>query len=163
MPEIVECFKLAKDLDDLWVGRKVVRIENLTDVPLAKFVNPISARAFLDRIENFTVQKVFRYGKNILLLMSSGYLWHIHLSSAGWLKQVKSVEQKQVDLPLFLHSVSPSSYRLRITLNDGQEWAYSDSRALGKFMLRHGPDPMSDSYIASFGPDWITDSEAELS
>lgn len=98
--------------------------------------------------------------KSVVLVMSSGYMWRTHLSSTGWFHQTKRADvATELDIS-FLHKAGPKSDRLKIVLGDGQEWAYTDGRSWGKFHLVKGTKPELDPYMASFGPDWLTDPDA---
>lgn len=160
MPEIVECERLIQDLDTLWVGRKIMRVSQASTVPVGRFVGNMDWLAFQAKVQNYTVLKATRVAKNLVLSMSSGWLLQIHLSSTGWLRQLKAVEGVSLSDRGFRYSTAPGAVRMNILLSDGQEWDYLDARAFGKFTLLKGADPHKDKFLMDFGPDWLYEPEA---
>lgn len=120
-----------------------------------RFLEGIEWGLFLSKVVGSPVSEVRRLAKNLLIMLDGQRMWHIHLSSTGWLKQIE-VERNASDRE-FLHSTGEPSHRMGINLSDGQRWVYSDSRAWGRFYLRKGVNPEVDPYLSTFGPDWLID------
>lgn len=161
MPELPEVEKLTKDLQDLWIGRKIKEIVPVSAVLPDKFVEGISWNSFRKTVVNYTVLGVERVAKNLVLTMSSGHLWRIHLGSTGWLLQTRDMGLSQLVDREFIHSVGPNTHRLEVTLSDGQLWVYADARTWGRFhILAKTKGGIQDHKLLQYGPDWLEEPES---
>lgn len=86
-------------------------------------------------------------------------LWHIHLSSTGWIlpfnEEAKAAGRVDPIHANFLHSVNAENIRLKIHFEDGQVWSYHDSRTWGRWQILEGSewDPRGYEPYNQYGPD----------
>lgn len=159
MPEIIEVDRARHNLDEAWVGKKITKLEQLGPLAIDKFIDNVSLEEFKKRVLNYTVRSIHRIAKNLVIVMSSGYMWRTHFSSTGWLKDITE-STKTGDY--HLHNTQPPSYRIEIGVGE-ETWVYSDARTWGRFFLYKGDNPLENTYLASFGPDWLDIPESAAS
>lgn len=145
-------------LNEHWTNRVIWRMESLSKLGQERFIEGVSHADFMNKVVGAKVEEVRRVAKNILVVLDCNAMWHIHLSSTGWLMPVEPI--KGVKSRAFLHSVGPATHRIQITFRDGGRWVYADSRSWGRWYLRRGREPSKDPYLSTFGPDWLMDPES---
>ncbi len=164
MPELPEVETVKRGLDRLIVGRAILKINH--DTPKS-FPNPKS------EVDGFAlgaeVVSVRRRAKVLLVDLSSGYTFVIHLKMTG---QLVFLGSKNQDLPSSrwgaghpndsLVGVLPDkSTRVTFEFTDGSKLFFNDQRKFGwvkllpiisvpeiDFMKRVGPEPLEDSFTA---------------
>jgi len=143
MPELPEVETIRLDLRRLVVGRKIVEAWVSPNAP--KLVQGQSPEDFCRRIAGRVVEDVTRRGKYLLLHLSGGLVWVVHLRMTG------SVQRQPGG------SADDRFLRARFRLDDGNELCYSDLRKLGMMWLAEdesevvgklGPEPLGEG----FGP-----------
>lgn len=135
-------------------------LEQIGAIPINKFIHDATLDVFKAKVLGKEMRAINRVGKSVIITLPYGTMWRTHLSSTGWFKQTKAAGQVQTKDRHFLHTIDTPSYRIKITLDDGQEWVYVDGRTWGRFSLLKGATPQDNPYLASYGPDWLTDPEA---
>jgi len=163
LPEISEVARIRKQLDEHWVGKKVIALSEVGPVSYTKFLKNVTVEEFRKRVIGSTVLRVYRIGKHLIFILSSGYMWRVHFNSTGWFKP-NNPSPEIADLTKnFLHTTTDSSTRLRVTLQGGDqtiEWNYVDGRTWSGFWLNKGKNPDDDPYLANYGIDWLNDPES---
>lgn len=163
MPEIIECEKMVHDINKLWVGNKITEFETCSKIDKERFFDtPQDYENFQKYILGQKAVQVQRWAKHIQVQFESRWSWWFHFSSTGWFKQTNFADGLAQQHYNFLHSIEPSTYRISMKLDDGQEWFYCDSRAFGKFYVKKGTGRLD--HVRKYGPDWLQDPEgAEMS
>ena len=126
MPELPEVEAVARRLGE-WAGGRVI-----VDAHFARTqtTRPLSPRYLARRLRGRTILGVSRRAKNILVQLDAGNTLRIHLGMTGnvW-----------VDDP----ANRPKGMRAWLTLDDGREIVFDDSRLFGRMELLDAPSVVS--------------------
>lgn len=154
MPEAPEVEKLRRTLDAAWRGRRVRSFTAPAASPNPKKYVQGDWTEFSATVRAHELGAVRRVAKHLWIpLTGTDLAWSIHLNSTGWFLPAGS-RTDPID-ENFIHSFSPKTVRLKLFLDDGQEWHYHDGRTWGKWELRKGKEPRDNDYFATYGPDWL--------
>lgn len=137
MPELPEVENTRRWIAPAWNG---------TTIHQAKVLHPRTARRASSplqierRLRQATVQRTTRKGKFLLLELSNGMTWVIHLGMSG---RINLAEQGQPD---------EKHLRFRARTKQGQELRLVDTRTFG-FVMVYKPEELASSSLAQLGPD----------
>ena len=132
MPELPEVETIARQLRARGIeGKEILSVE----VRWARAVDPLSVAQFRKQIVGCRIESVSRYGKWMMLSLSSGKTLMIHLRMAGSF----SFEAGSHD-------------RIVLELSGGQKLYYRDTRKFGRWKLVDDPKEV----LGSLGPDALT-------
>lgn len=157
MPELPEVEKLRRQLKHAFVGRKLQTAE-WTEGAHKHFRNFTSTTLFAHLRTGIT--DVTRIGKNLLIHTHAGSILQWHLNSTGWWYADNQIAAAQAVDPIykaFIVFTQPDApYRFKLTLDDGAEWVYRDTRTWGRGYLWNTTDPLDGTAgdLHLYGPDW---------
>ena len=151
MPEGPEVERLRTQLEESWVGKKVVKFRS----PFLNASDPKKYAqdgwpAFLLAVLDAEIKSIDRIGKHLWVQYES-CAWQIHLGGTGWFVPDGVTKSN------FIHSVNPNTVRVKILFDSGEKWDYHDSRTWGKWWIKPYQAMMDDPYFQGYGPDWIRD------
>jgi len=149
MPEGPEVERLRTQLEENWVGKRVVKFRS-------PYLNASDPRkyaqdgwsTFLLAVQDALIQSIDRIGKH-LWVQFDDCAWQIHLGGTGWFTPA------DVNQSNFIHSVNANTIRVKLIFDSGERWDYHDSRTWGKWWIKPYTDMMDDPYFQGYGPDWI--------
>jgi formamidopyrimidine-DNA glycosylase len=132
MPELPEVETIASQLRGRGVeGKEILSVK----VNWGKTVEPLSVSKFSRELKGSVIEKISRYGKWLMFLLSSGKTLMIHLRMSGSF----SMEQGSHD-------------RIVVKLSDGLQLYYRDTRKFGRWKLVDDPQEI----LGKLGPDALT-------
>ncbi len=143
MPELPEVETIRRDLRPLVLGRAISEAWVSPNAP--RLVQLIPPQEFCRSLAGRTIREVGRRGKYLLLDLSGGLTWIVHLRMTG------SLQHHAAACPDDPH------LRARFRLDDGAWLCYVDLRKLGTMWLvddpglvvgKLGPEPLDET----FGP-----------
>jgi formamidopyrimidine-DNA glycosylase len=162
LPELPEVETIVADLRPHLVGRTIERCELL----FSTIVRHPEPEVFIDSIAGMRIESVGRRGKFILIRLSAGLLFVVHLGMTGQLrlvaadapleKHTHAIFTLDADFapPPALRTTSPQAGR-------GRHLRYSDPRRFGRLLLgteealllskkmpRLGPEPIDPGFAA---------------
>ena len=156
MPELPEVETVKRGLAQLIVGKKV--IQTSSDSPKS-FPNPDS------EVQNYVLGAVItdvqRRAKVLLIHLSTGYTFVVHLKMTGQLVYVAQDQRFGAGHPneSLVSSLPDKSTRVILTFDDGSHLYFNDQRKFGwmrllptisvpeiDFMKRVGPEPLEDDF-----------------
>ena len=141
MPELPEVETVVRDLRAAGLaGRRIVRAR----VFWPKTVAAPSPARFAREIRGRTIQKLSRRGKFIVLELSRGFSLLIHLRMSGHLEVLRGGK------PPRRHD------RVILTLDNGREVRFEDTRKFGRIWLVRDPDKI----LGRLGPEPLAISPA---
>jgi len=150
MPEGPEVERLRLQLEENWVGKRIVKFcaPTTSPSPDPKKYAQDGWPTFLLAVLGSRIEGVDRIGKHIWVQYED-CAWQIHLGGTGWFTPW---DQTQTN---FLHSVNAKTVRVKLVFDDGGRWNYHDSRTWGKWWIKPYTAMAEDPYFQEYGPDWI--------
>ena len=137
MPELPEVELVAKSLDFLVKGRKIVAAELLRE-RLAPETNPSS---FAETLGNSTINFIHRRGKHVLFNLDNGYTLITHLRMSGRF-MLLPLEREN---PKFSHAV--------FYLDDETRLVFQDQRHFGMMKIVETRDLQDSKEIKKLAPE----------
>ena len=149
MPELPEVETIRRDLTSRIVGRTIAEAWVSPDAP--RLVQGETSDSFCRRLAGRTVEELDRRGKYLLLRLSGGLTWIVHLRMTGGLIHLSPPKADGA------RNGRPDErfLRARFRLDDGGELCYMDLRKLGTMWLvadessvvgKLGPEPLGEAF-----------------
>jgi len=153
MPELPEVETIRRGLEKKILGKKVMRVEINTD----RMVKEPSPRRFKKQVKGKIFEQVFRRGKYLILVLSSGKKIVVHLRMTGQLICGKKDKKSKVS---FL-------------LSDGKYLNIRDTRHLGEIRLvenlmevpgiaKMGMEPLEENFTSKVFSEMLTKKRAKI-
>ena len=149
MPELPEVETIRRDMASRIAGRTVAEAWVSPDAP--KLVQGETAESFCRRLAGRAVEELDRRGKYLLLRLSGGLTWIVHLRMTGGLIHLSPPKADGAR-----NSCPDERFlRARFHLDDGGELCYVDLRKLGTMWLvadessvvgKLGPEPLGEAF-----------------
>jgi formamidopyrimidine-DNA glycosylase len=137
VPELPEVETIATDLRPLVVGRRITGV----DLRFGSIVRHPEPEAFARDLPGHTVDSLERRGKYLLLRLSGGPVFVVHLGMTGQL----------------LHKLPEDEYKLHthavIDLDNGTQLRYSDVRRFGRLLLGTEAELVAARKLPKLGPE----------
>jgi len=141
VPELPEVETIRQDLLPRVVGRTITHIWLSPEAP--RLVRRPSSQEFVQGLRGRRIEDISRRGKYLLLPLSDGRTWIVHLRMTGSLLHHRQEEP-----------IDPYT-RARFGLDDGWELRFRDLRKLGEMWLveepqevvgKLGPEPLAEDF-----------------
>jgi formamidopyrimidine-DNA glycosylase len=143
MPELPEVETIARGLRTRLPGRSVVAVFT-SDKPL-RMLQPVDRARLLRAVGDASFAAVERWGKYLLLELSSGWSLLVHLGMTGQLGLAARGEPR-----------APHTHVV-LTLADGEELRFRDPRRFGWIASYPRAELATCAELASLGPDPLAD------
>jgi len=153
MPELPEVETIKKGLEKRILGKKVRRVQ----INTAKMVKEPSLERFKQEVERKTIKQVFRRGKYIIIVLSSGKNIVLHLRMTGQL----------------IYGKEDTKSRVSFLLSDGKYLNIKDMRHLGEIRLvenwkrvpavaRMGVEPLGEGFTPEIFGEMLRRRKAKI-
>jgi formamidopyrimidine-DNA glycosylase len=159
MPELPEVELVAKSLNKLVSGRKIIAAELLRE-RLAPFNPPAE---FAEKLKNSTVNHVHRRGKHILFDLDNKQTLLAHLRMSGRF-MLFPIER---ELPKFTHAVLYFADEARLAFQDQRHFGFMKIVETAKLhetkeLKNLAPEPFSESFTPSYLRGTLSKSKKNL-
>ena len=148
MPELPEVEAVRRMLEPAMQGARFRRvIVNRPDLRI-----PFPER-FADRLRGFTVSRVRRRGKYLVVSLSSGETLIMHLGMSGWF-HVMAIGDRSREADTHDHVEFVMSSGQRVVFNDPRRFGFMDLALAGQAdeypsLKAMGPEPLSPAFTAA--------------
>lgn len=159
MPELPEVELVARTLDKLVKGRRVV----MSDILRPRLIPHHTPRFFAKTVSDTVIENVGRRGKHILINLSNGNTVMVHLRMAGRFMLLPAERED----PKFTHA--------KFHLDDDSKLVFSDQRHFGfmriyktgglaeaKELRDLAPEPFSEEFTEQYFTETISSSKRNL-
>jgi formamidopyrimidine-DNA glycosylase len=159
MPELPEVELVAKSLDLLVTGRKIIVAELLR----ARLAPENPAAEFAERLKNATVLRVHRRGKHILFELDNAETLIAHLRMSGRF-MLLPVER---ELPKYSHAVFYLEDETRLVFQDQRHFGFmkiveTANLHEAKEIKKLAPEPFSDDFSPQYFRDVLKTSKKNI-
>jgi formamidopyrimidine-DNA glycosylase len=153
VPELPECERARRILEELAVGRRIARVRCADDRIVFDGIAP---RAFARALAGREVAAARRRGKYLWLELETRPWPLFHFGMAGGIETPGRPSLRLSSSPRAEESAWPPRFtKARIELDDGGEVVLTDRRRLARIRLRD--DPISESPVSELGFDPLLD------
>ena len=147
MPELPEVEMVARALDRIITGRRIVAAELL----LARLAPDSSPRKFSRMLRGVSVEGVGRRGKHILIRLDNGHVLIVHLRMTGKFLYLPL----ETDLPKHTHAIFYLDGERRLVFNDQRQFGLMKivrAKELDetKELRSLAPEPFSEEFTADY-------------
>lgn len=159
MPELPEVELVAKSLNELVKGRKIIIAELLRERLAPE--NP--PEEFAAKLKNSTINSVTRRGKHILFDLSNGKTLIVHLRMSGRFKLLP-IER---ELPKFTHAIFYFEDETRLIFTDQRHFGFmkiveTENLQEAKEIKKLAPEPFSDEFSKEYFRETLKTSSRSL-
>lgn len=137
MPELPEVELVARSLDRLITGQRIVRATLLR----ARLAPDTSPRAFAERLRGARIEEIGRRGKHILLMLDNARVLIVHLRMTGRFLYTSP------DAPL------PKHTHATFHLSDGRQLLFTDQRHFGMMKIVAASELYETRELRSLAPE----------
>ena len=155
MPELPEVETIRRGLEQAIVGLKFTQVESL---------HPKSLQAPMARVNeqliNSTILSLDRYGKVLVINLSSGYSLLFHLKMTGQVVLAHPSGKRSAGghpTKSMAEKLPDNSTKVIFDLSDGSKLYFNDQRIFGWIRLVPTEEIVRDALIARMGPEPLTE------
>jgi formamidopyrimidine-DNA glycosylase len=154
MPELPEVESVKLSLEKKIIGKKIVDAKiydnNLSLKSFNKMFRGVKKETLLERITGSYIESISRKGKYLIFNFKNKldyYKGYVHLGMAGALLNVDNLDL----LPKSFKN--PKNLHVKMILNDGSYFIFSDIRRFGKFVILPPEEFEKIESIKQLGPE----------